>query len=131
MRKVQKDFKGLKIVVRCENLPVIKGNREDVAQLFEGLIRIILSYSDTTAQVFLYIDCEDMERGRSAHVTSEEYKIYAIKFRTNISPDSNWMQVHADALARYKQLLSIHNAIFHVNSTNAGCMFSISVPGKF
>jgi hypothetical protein len=131
MRRVQPAFAQLQIIVRCENLPVIKGNQEDITGVFEDLIRLILGYSATASQLFLYIDCEEADHGPADDIVQEGFKRYTIKFRTNISPDGNCEEVHKEIFAKCRQVLSVHNANFHVNRPNhTGFLFSISVPGK-
>lgn len=131
MRRVQPAFAGVKSIVRCENLPVIKGNQEDISRTFEDLIRLILGYSGTTSQLFLYIDCEEADGGPNGNAVMEGLKKYTIKFRTNISPNEDWEEVHKELLAKCRQVLSMHNANFQINRPNhTGYLFSISVPGK-
>src|SRR4051794_38262757 len=86
MRKIQQLFPRVKIIVRCESLPVIKGNQQDIFQAFEELIGLIFLQSTTTAQLYLYIDCEDEEQLSEQEIITEGFKNYKIKFRTNIFP---------------------------------------------
>ena len=131
MRKIQPFFAQVKIIVRCENLPVIKGNLEDISWIFEEMIRIIFRYSGTKSQSFLYVDCEEGEAGFEDDIISEGFKKYTIKFRTNITPHENWEEVHKELLTKFRLILSKHNAKFQVNKPNhTGFLFSISVPGK-
>src|SRR5688572_25842226 len=88
MRKITSDISSLKVITRCDNLPNVKGNKDDVLILFEELIRMIVSDSTAPAQLFLYIDCEEIQVDKQQHF-SEGFNAYIIKFRTNISLTKN------------------------------------------
>ena len=130
MRKVQPGFDNVKIIVRCEHLPQIKGNRDDMDYLFEALIRMIIGHPASGERLFLYVDCEETAAEIIDDPFAKGFKGYTIKFRTNISPNENWADANMQTLAKCRQILSLHNAIFHVNSNNKGCLFSFSMPGK-
>ena len=131
MRKIQQLFPRVKIIVRCESLPVIKGNQEDISQAFEELIGLIFLQSATTSQLLLYIDCEDEVQLSEQQIITEGFKYYTIKFRTNIFPNGSWEDANKELLARCRLVFSMHNAKFQVNTLNhTGFLFSISVPGK-
>jgi len=131
MRKVLIGRSELNIITRCENLPLVKGNKEDYLLLFEKLLSIIFFDSKPPSKLFLYIDCEEVKEKLSHHL-SEDFSTYKIKFRTNISPSKNWEADNAMTLAKCREIVSAHNAIFLVNSSNqTGCIFSITLPGKY
>jgi len=129
MRKVQKSLGQVGIIVRCEILPQVRGNKEDISQLFEELIRMIVKNPVAGAKLYLYVACSE-----SMDVSNEDegFKTYTIKFRTNISPNENWESSNIQALDKCRNILSLHHAAFLVNSNNSsGCLFSFSLPGKF
>lgn len=130
MRKlVAENFKQ-KITVRCENLPAIRGNKEDVLFLVEQLLKIIVSHN-TAKELYLFIDCAEVNETQSLHIP-EGFKTYCIKFRTNISQTKNLEEQHEKALDKCRKIISDHNAIFLVNSSNQnGCIFSMTLPGKY
>ena len=131
MRKIMAKTSSLKLITRCDNLPDIRGNKEDVLILFEELIRMIVSDSTAPAQLFLYIDCEEIKVDKPKHF-SEGFNSYIIKFRTNISTTKNWESKHEMTLTKCREIVSAHNAIFLVNSSKqSGCIFSITIPGKY
>jgi hypothetical protein len=130
MRKILAEHSTLKIITRCENLPRIRGNSQDVVVLFEELIRMIITDKNVPAELYLYIDCAEVNQMQSIHV-SEGFKTYTVKFRTNISQTKNWEEENDAALKKCRKIVSDHNAIFLVNSSNQnGCLFSITLPGK-
>ena len=132
MRKIMAEPSDVKIITRCENLPYIRGNKNDVFVLFEELIKLIVTDKTAPSTLFLYIDCEELKVDNKQQHFSEGFNTYVIKFRTNISPTKNWEAEHETALAKCREIVSAHNAIFLVNSSNqTGCIFSITLPGKY
>ena len=132
MRKVVSERTASKVIARCENLPDISGNKEDIVDLFEELIGMIVTDKTAPTKLFLYIDCEESKDENLLKHFSEGFKTYTIKFRTNISPTKNWEEEHEMALNKCREIVSAHNAIFLVNSSNqTGCIFSITLPGKY
>jgi hypothetical protein len=131
MRKITAERSSRKCVTRCENLPRIRGNKEDVLLLFEEMIRMIVVDNSVSAELYLYIDCDVVNDEKQSINFQEGFKIYTIKFRTNVSPTKDWEVRHDEALKRCRKIVSDLNAIFLVNSSNQnGCMFSITIPGK-
>ena len=132
MHRINAERPSLKIITRCENLPNIKGNKEDVLVLFEELIRIIITDNTAPSKLYLFIDCEEIKVENQSQHLSEGFNTYTIKFRTNISPSNNWEAENKMALSKCREIVSAHNAIFFVNSSNqTGCIFSITLPGKY
>jgi len=128
MRMLQSEVGRSRAIVRCDNLPQVKGNKQDMTQAFEELIRMIMSTPAPDGRLFLYLDCAEMN---GAEVLDEGFKSFTIKFRTNILPGKNWEASHKEALEKCRNIFSLHQAVFHVNSNNTnGCLFSISLPGK-
>jgi hypothetical protein len=129
MSKVQSELSQANIIVRCENLPQITGNRQEISEAFETLIRMILRRPSGDAKLYLFLDCAETSGAGTSDAGS---KSYTIKFRTNILPGENWEDLHRHSLDRCRKILLVHQAVFLVNSNNAnGCLFSISLPGKF
>ena len=131
MRKIMKEPSASKIITRCENLPYIRGNKEDILVLFEELIMMIVNDKTAPSPLLLYIDCVEVKDDQPLDI-SEGFNTYILKFRTNISPSKNWEAEHGKALAKCREIVSAHNAIFLINSSNqTGCIFSITLPGKY
>ena len=131
LKKVQTQIDNVQLIMRCENLPQIKTDYDEMVQLIDDLLKIILDYSPNASQLFLYIDCEEDNSDVIDMTLAEGYKRYIIKFHTNISTHENWKSFNSKALVNCRQILSRHNGNFAVNDLGStGCLFSISLPGK-
>ena len=124
-QKRKNEIKNLNAIIRCEPLPLIKGDKKQLGRLFDNLIEVILKYPPKTSNLFLYVDCvQEREAYKKGYRT-------LIKFITNIIVEKNWKDKHADLLMDSNQIISSVNGIFSINSQeNNGCLFTISFPGK-
>ena len=131
MRKAQAANDRLKVIVRCETLPLVRVNQRDMTQVFDTLIALILSQSVKTSTIYLYIDCEESKESVGAQPATEGWRYFSIRFHTNISTTGNWRDQHADALQKCSRIVASHQGTLQVNSVvNTGCLYTISLPGK-
>jgi len=131
LKKAQAQVDHLQLIVRCETLPQIKADHNEMIKLFDGLLSIILNSSPQSSRLFLYVDCEDVADDVVDMNWGEGFKRYIIKFHTNVSTHGNWKLVNSQALINCRQILSSHNGTLVVNEINStGCLFSFSLPGK-
>lgn len=132
LKKAQAQVDKAQLIVRCENLPLIKADHDEIVKLFDGLIGTILNQPPNATRLFLYVDCDE-ERSDIIDMTlNEGYKKYLIKFHTNITTHEHWKLVNNQALVDCKQILSRHNGNLVVNDVSStGCLFSVLLPGKF
>jgi len=132
LKKAQTQVDKAQLIVRCEALPRIKAEREEMVKLFDDLLSMILNCPPTTTRLFLYIDCEENATDVIDMTLSEGFKYYAVRFHTNITTHDHWKLVNSQALINCKQILSRHNGNLVVNDiSSTGCVFSVSLPGKF
>jgi K+-sensing histidine kinase KdpD len=125
LKKAQAQVDNLQLIIRCENLPLIKADEEEMVKLFDDLLGMILNHAPNGSKLFLYVDCEE-----NINEPKEE-KHYLIKFHTNITTHENWKLVNSQALVNCRLILSRHNGTLVVNDvSNTGCLFSFSLPGK-
>jgi hypothetical protein len=128
MRKAQAQFEHAGLVVRCECLPQINGYREEMTRLFDSIISMILNHPSKPAQLFLYVDCEEI---KDAGKQETGLINYLIKIHTNLTTNDNWKAQNREMLAACERILILHKGSFAVhNISNTGCLFSISLPGK-
>jgi len=127
LEKVKAGFDLVRLIVRCEPLPHIYGNREAIAELFENLVRIILSSHAPGYKFYLSIRCDE----DNANPSYEDLKSYLIRIHANISTSGEWNAVNAAALLRCNFIVAGLNGNLQVNNImNTGSLFSISLPGK-
>jgi hypothetical protein len=124
-QKRKNEIKSLNAIIRCEHLPVIKGDKKQLGRLFDNLIDIILKHPPKTSRLFLYVDCvQERESYKKGYRT-------LIKFITNVIIEKNWKDKHADLLMDSNQIITSVNGTFSITSQeNKGCLFTITLPGK-
>jgi hypothetical protein len=121
----------LQLIVRCEALPKIQGNFNEMLKLFDHLLSMILSHHQKTSRLFLYVDCEEESNDVIDMSLEEGFKRYTIKFHTNITTQGNWKLLNNQALVSCQQILSNHSGNLAVNEiSKTGCLFSVLLPGK-
>jgi len=132
LKKAQTQVDKAQLIVRCESLPAIKADHDEIVQLFDDLIGMILNQPPNTTRLFLYVDCEEENRDFIDMTLKEGFKSYLIKFHTNITTHEHWKLVNSQTLINCRQILSRHNGNLVVNDVSStGCLFSVSLPGKF
>lgn len=131
LKKAQYQVDKAQLIVRCETLPCIKADHDEMASLFNDLLSIILNHPPNTSRLFLYIDCEEDNSEGIDRTPEEDMKRYIIKFYTNITTSESWKLANSGALINCQQILSRHNGNLAVNDiSGTGCLFSVSLPGK-
>lgn len=111
------------LIIRCEQLPQVKGQKAELEELFTLLIGMIVDKKTAGSKQFLYIDCEDPEKNG---------KDYLIKIHTNSSTNESWKEANRDTIHRCERILEAHHGSLTVNNIqHTGCLFLIALPGKF
>lgn len=115
------------IALRCEPLPIVRGNREEMIQLFDALAGSIFSARPTGSKFFLHVDCTQADEA-----AGDGFREVQIRFHTNITSDAAWRKANEAALANCTRILTLHGAGLAVREVkDNGCLFSITIPGKF
>lgn len=131
LKKAQAQVDRAQLIVRCENLPYIMADYNDMIKLFDGLISMILSQPPNTTRLFLYIDCDKDNSDIIGSSAKPGFDTYVIKFHTNITTHEHWKLLHNQTLASCKQtLLKYHGNLAVHNISSTGCLFSLSLQGK-
>src|SRR5678815_4592665 len=130
LRKAQVQVDKVKLIVRCETLPLVIAEHGEMVKLFDQLLGMILNHPPDAARLFLYIHCEEDNSDIIDMTLDEGLKRYCIKFHTNITTHSNWRLVNSQGLINCRQILSRHNGNLAVNDIGStGCLFSVLLPG--
>lgn len=131
LKKAQAEVDHLKLIVRCEALPKIRGDFNEMLKLFDHLLSMILNHHLQTSRLFLYVDCEEVSSDVIDMTLEEDFKRYAIKFHTNITTHGNWKLLNNQALVSCQQIIFNHRGNLAVNEiSKTGCVFSVLLPGK-
>src|SRR5215217_5441997 len=59
LKKAQSEVDNLQLIVRCESLPYVKADHDEMVSLFDDLLGMILNHPPQTSRLFLYVDCEE------------------------------------------------------------------------
>lgn len=128
IQQVIKDYntqkKATNTIIRCEALPEVKARKEQLTELFHGLLSTIFDEAPNGSKLFLYIDCRQENDlslpGKPPH--------YEILINTNITSCNNWKTRHHKALEHCNQLVKKIGGSLQTNLNSSSCVFVISLP---
>jgi len=124
------DTSDKSIIIRCESLPRYEGNNEQMTEVFDQLLSTIFYQPFNGSQLFLYINCRESKDIES--FCKPGFKAFEVVFQTNITTDDEWRRQIVPVLKKCDSLLSRMDATLLVNTqTSKGCLFVISLQGKF
>lgn len=127
LQKLSVQDKG-SIILRCDELPFIRGLEDDFETVFSTLLQMILQKKADVGKLFLHIHCT----AEDDQLTAAGVKPFNILFNTNVSPCVNWLQLNEKQINAATSLLQKHTGSFVVNRVkNGGCIFTVSIFGKF
>lgn len=119
------------LIIRYENLPRVWGKKENISKLLDDLLGMIFQSSPNGDKLFLHIICEEEILSEVANAESSSNN-FVIKFNTNLTTNETWNQIHARALARVVEIISLNYGLFMVNAIkHTGCLFSITLRGTY
>jgi hypothetical protein len=117
-----------KIVLRCDELPLVTGREEDFENLFRSLLQMILQKKGEVATLYLHISCT---REEPVHANRFGSRYFTIQFNSNIVPCNHWFENNKDRLNAMEALVAENKGTLVTNAFRAGgCIFSVSLPGK-
>jgi hypothetical protein len=117
-----------KIVLRCDDLPLVAGDEKDLEDLFRGLLQMILQKKGEVPTLFLHISCAADEQPLPATTAS---RFFTIQFNTNIVPSTDWFAVNQERLNKFEAVVTQCKGSLVTNAfKSSGCIFSVSLPGK-
>ena len=121
--------KGASVIMRCDQLPVVFGNRNELRILCDHLADLILSYPPAGSKLFLYVECDDSTNDSVSF--DGDFRNYEINFHSNMAAGDDWQNAHDATLAECSRIVSAHNGSFiHKKHEHSGCIFSIILSGK-
>jgi hypothetical protein len=130
LRKVEGLLSRDNLIVRCDNLPLVNGTKEELKLVFDTLIEVIFA-STSRSRLFLHVGCSENQLDDKQPSPTNNMKRYQIRIQTNINMDKGWKDRHRDRFDTCEQILSKLDGMFSVHAvSDAGCLFTITVPGK-
>lgn len=117
-----------KIVLRCDDLPLVSGKEEELESLFQSLLQMILQKKDEVPTLYLHISCT---LNTPVQTSGFGPRYFSIQFNTNIIPCTNWLAHNQELLEKLEALVAENKGVLSVNNfRSSGCIFSVSLPGK-
>ena|SRR2546423_10108049 len=124
MQKFSINMQKREVIVRCDTLPSIHGNKTLIARLFEYIVGMIVSHALLDSKFFLYVSYEEEKVDKLNGI-----KYFILKFHTNVIINSNWKEINKQAFMECERILSDQGGVLLVNNIGkTGCLFSISLP---
>lgn len=132
LQKFHKEVKSKKLIFRCEPLPAIPGDKLQIYKLLDGLVAAIITNPPIGNKLFLYVNCEKEKTDGMELTLTNGYKKYVIEFHTNIHTDQFWKIKNEGIMHECISIAQSCQGNLHVNDiSKTGCLFSLSLPGKF
>ncbi|MBB1286196.1 hypothetical protein HRH25_17565 [Flavisolibacter sp. BT320] len=117
-----------KIVLRCDDLPLLSGREKDFENLFRSLLQMILQKKGEVTTLYLHISCA-IDSSLQEKVFGHHY--FTIQFNSNIIPCTNWAETNKDLLEKLEAIVEENKGYLSINAfKSSGCIFSVSLPGK-
>jgi hypothetical protein len=120
----------LNAIIRCDTLPHVYANANDMKRLCDLLIGFILKQPHRRTKLFIHIKCNLLESEALPETISGRLHLYKISFHTNSCNEVSWQSLHEQELAEFERICSRHSGIFVSASNNADCLFDLTLPGK-
>lgn len=116
-------------VIRCDELPRVRGSEEKLWNIFHYIINFIVSRSPQELTLFLYIKCEAVRADTIDLSLGSNEKKYKVSFHTNsdakaIDFPEDQKKYCSDGIAEMKGNFSVNT------EPGTGWLFNLEVPGK-
>ena len=119
-----------RIILRCDELPSIEGDKALLEKLFVTIINFIVSHPPAGIKQFLYVQCKEELLGSDTISSVAGAKFYTIQFHTNIALADYWQIVHQSELTACELIAEKHGGRFIINNMESGCLFTLHLSGK-
>jgi hypothetical protein len=114
-------------VIRCGELPLVKGSKEQWQQLMEALLYCIFSGSEPRKKLYLHIDVEKVQEQCAGD--SEAVRYAQIQFYTNLAVSADWLNHCTSAFEKCRRICESVGAQLIMNSDGqSGNLFLIKIP---
>lgn len=117
------------IIIRCEAMPVVEANEQELYKLFENVFFILFDNDTFNTRHFLHIDCLRQKDNGILDLTTN--RVFEIQFNSNRNYDSVWTEANRARLDECYKILDRYNGKLILNPLRSnGCSFIVSLPGK-
>lgn len=128
--KIQGVIESHRIIIRCEQLPVLRGNSDHFKKLFDVILSLVLSEPPAGSKQFLYVKCEEEEIAEDVLVLSGHHKTYIIHFHSNILLGAFWPTAYQHLITECEQIAKTYSGSFSYTHLNSGSLFTLRLSGK-
>lgn len=130
LEAVQRPPDQLKIIVRCDTLPHIEADAQDMLQLSNLLLACILEHPPQKGKLFIYIKCNRSDSETLLTSDSGGFQYYEIYFHTNSCNEPGWHEAHLQELKLCEAICSRYNGLFTFADSSTAYLFQLTLPGK-
>jgi hypothetical protein len=124
LQTLKQDIERQNVIVRCDTLPDVQGNRGDMQAVFTNILNSIINYP-TESRLYIYINYSKDGHQVNGDII-ELSKGPAIHFHTNLRADGAWQQHHTFLLKQCHEMLYKFGAALVISDYPSGSLFSIS-----
>jgi hypothetical protein len=120
-------------IFRLDKMPLVFGNKEQYACLFDTLMSMIISHPPVNSKLFLYVKCAEEKQDDDVIdlQLTEENPFCKIDIYSNINTDKDWEASYQRKLAECAlQASKIRGSFSFFPISNTGCLFSVTLPVK-
>lgn len=117
--------------IRYDNLPLVLADSQPILTLFNDLLDMLVKHPPIDGNLFLYIKCEASPSEIMDLTLEKGFTHFNIQFFTNITINENWQNLYQQKLLDISNIAASYKGSFYLNnSLHAGCVFSLTLPGK-
>ncbi|HVK97168.1 MAG TPA: hypothetical protein VM368_05090 [Flavisolibacter sp.] len=132
LQKYQNEIIKGNIIIRCDELPEVEGNEQELELMFKNIISIIIDNDLLSNKQFLYVNCTNGSIDAQASNIKDDCKYFEIQFKTNVSAAIIWQRADKYKITECEKIVSKHSGKLKMNIINStGCLLSIILPGKY
>ena len=118
-------------IIRCENLPTIRGDASQIAVLFNTLIGLILENPPLASKPFIYMKCAELKEDLIDLTVSKESIHYEICFFTNYGSKALNNETFVEQLNRCYEICKENKCSLECHElANSGCLFTLKLWGQ-
>ena len=128
--KVESYIDKGKAIIRCDNLPHVLGEEEEMKLLSNNLIDFILQHPPEKSKLFIYIKCSRTESGDAKSEILDGLHQYEICFHTNSCNEPLWQECNQEQIAQCEVICKKYYGSFTCAFGNADSLFKLSLFGK-
>jgi hypothetical protein len=127
----EKELKNGKAIYRHDELPLVRGNKKELVQLFSNLLHSILYHPPVHTKLLIYFRVQKQGAEVMDLSLPDGFINYTVSVYTNILGDENWRLKNEALLNDCSSIVSEIKGYFtFYNISTTGCLYNLQLPGK-